>query len=212
MSRGRLMVTNVIGIVVVLALIIGGGYYYIQQSNYVSTDNAKVSGDLYTIVAPAAGKVKSVTTENGQDVSKDEEVATLQTEKGSTTVVAPEEGKIIKTEVKENDSVQAGQKLASEVNMNKLYILANIDEDELKDIEVGDDVDVTVDGDTETKIDGNVEEIGFAANSVFSLMPSSNNDGNYTKVSQTIPVKISISNYSEDVLPGMNAEVKISTN
>ncbi|MFL0497860.1 HlyD family efflux transporter periplasmic adaptor subunit [Priestia megaterium] len=212
MSRGRLMVTNVIGIVIVLALIIGGGYYYIQQSNYVSTDNAKVSGDLYTVVAPAAGKVKSVTTENGQDVSKDEEVATLQTEKGSTTVVAPEEGKIIKTEVKENDSVQAGQKLVSEVNMNKLYILANIDEDELKDIEVGDDVDVTVDGDTGTKIDGNVEEIGYAANSVFSLMPSSNSDGNYTKVSQTVPVKISISNYSEDVLPGMNSEVKISTN
>ncbi|RBN36731.1 transporter, partial [Priestia megaterium] len=112
----------------------------------------------------------------------------------------------------ENQMVQAGQQIASEVDMNNLFIIANIKEDKLKDIEAGDDVDVTVDGDTKTTIDGKVEEIGYATNSIFSLMPSSNSDGNYTKVSQTVPVKISISNYSENVLPGMNAEVKISKN
>ncbi|MGB3890842.1 MAG: transporter, partial [Priestia megaterium] len=66
MSRGRLILMNFIGIIVVLALIIGGGYYYIQKSNYVSTDNAKVSGDLYTVVAPAAGKVASWNVEEGK--------------------------------------------------------------------------------------------------------------------------------------------------
>ena len=41
-------------------------------------------------------------------------------------------------------------------------------------------------------------------------MPSSNSDGNYTKVSQVVPVKISLdSNPSKNVVPGMNAEVKI---
>ncbi|MEI2341050.1 transporter, partial [Priestia megaterium] len=43
MSRSRLMVTNFIGIIVILALLIGGGYYYVQKSNYITTDNAKVS-------------------------------------------------------------------------------------------------------------------------------------------------------------------------
>ncbi|MEJ9301852.1 HlyD family efflux transporter periplasmic adaptor subunit [Priestia megaterium] len=212
MSRGRLILMNFIGIIVVLALIIGGGYYYIQKSNYVSTDNAKVSGDLYTVVAPAAGKVASWNVEEGIDVSKDDEVAKIQSEDGEKTVTVPEDGKIIKTQVKENQMVQAGQQIASEVDMNNLFIIANIKEDKLKDIEAGDDVDVTVDGDTKTTIDGKVEEIGYATNSIFSLMPSSNSDGNYTKVSQTVPVKISISNYSENVLPGMNAEVKISKN
>ena len=46
-----------------------------------------------------------------------------------------------------------------------------------------------------------------------SLMPSSNSDGNYTKVSQVIPVKITLeSEPSKQVVPGMNAEVKIHKN
>ena len=210
MSRGRLILMNFIGIIVVLALIIGGGYYYIQKSNYVSTDNAKVSGDLYTVVAPAAGKVASWNVEEGKDVSKDDEVAKIQSEDGEKTVTVPEDGKIIKTQVKENQMVQAGQQIATEVDMKDLFIVANIKEDQLKDIKEGDDVDVTVDGDSSAKIDGKVEEIGYATNSLSSLTSNSSSDGNYTKVSQTVPVKISISNYSEHVLPGMNAEVKIS--
>ncbi|MEM4998638.1 HlyD family efflux transporter periplasmic adaptor subunit [Priestia megaterium] len=210
MSRSRLMVTNFIGIIVILALLIGGGYYYVQKSNYITTDNAKVSGDVYNVVAPAAGKVASWTVEEGNDVSKDAEIAKIQAEKGSVAAKVPADGKIIQTNVKENQMVQAGQKIATEVDMKDLFIVANIKEDQLKDIKEGDDVDVTVDGDSSAKIDGKVEEIGYATNSLSSLTSNSSSDGNYTKVSQTVPVKISISNYSEHVLPGMNAEVKIS--
>ncbi|MBY0025576.1 HlyD family efflux transporter periplasmic adaptor subunit [Priestia aryabhattai] len=210
MSRSRLMVTNFIGIIVILALLIGGGYYYVQKSNYITTDNAKVSGDVYNVVAPAAGQVASWTVEEGNDVSKDAEIAKIQAEKGSVAATVPADGKIIQTNVKENQMVQAGQQIATEVDMKDLFIVANIKEDQLKDIKEGDDVDVTVDGDSGTKIDGKVEEVGYATNSLSSLTSNSSSDGNYTKVSQTVPVKISISNYSEHVLPGMNAEVKIS--
>ncbi|PVE75101.1 HlyD family efflux transporter periplasmic adaptor subunit [Priestia megaterium] len=210
MSRNRLMVTNFIGIIVILALLIGGGYYYVQKSNYITTDNAKVSGDVYNVVAPAAGKVASWTVEEGNDVSKDAEIAKIQAEKGSVAAKVPADGKIIQTNVKENQMVQAGQQIATEVDMKDLFIVANIKEDQLKDIKEGDDVDVTVDGDSSAKIDGKVEEVGYATNSLSSLTSNSSSDGNYTKVSQTVPVKISISNYSEHVLPGMNAEVKIS--
>ncbi|MEH7359087.1 HlyD family efflux transporter periplasmic adaptor subunit [Priestia aryabhattai] len=210
MSRSRLMVTNFIGIIVILALLIGGGYYYVQKSNYITTDNAKVSGDVYNVVAPAAGKVASWTVEEGNDVSKDAEIAKIQAEKGSVAATVPADGKIIQTNVKENQMVQVGQQIATEVDMKDLFIVANIKEDQLKDIKEGDDVDVTVDGDSGTKIDGKVEEVGYATNSLSSLTSNSSSDGNYTKVSQTVPVKISISNYSEHVLPGMNAEVKIS--
>lgn len=204
------MVTNFIGIIVILALLIGGGYYYVQKSNYITTDNAKVSGDVYNVVAPAAGKVASWTVEEGNDVSKDAEIAKIQAEKGSVAATVPADGKIIQTNVKENQMVQVGQQIATEVDMKDLFIVANIKEDQLKDIKEGDDVDVTVDGDSGTKIDGKVEEVGYATNSLSSLTSNSSSDGNYTKVSQTVPVKISISNYSEHVLPGMNAEVKIS--
>ena len=58
-------------------------------------------------------------------------------------------------------------------------------------MEKGNDVDVDIDG-QKASIKGKVEEVGQATAASFSLMPSSNSDGNYTKVSQVVPVKISL--------------------
>ncbi|KZZ85817.1 efflux RND transporter periplasmic adaptor subunit [Bacillus sp. SJS] len=212
MSRGRLILINFVGIVVILALVAGGVYYYFQQTNYVTTDNAKVAGDLHTIKAPAAGKVSGMNVEEGDEIKKGAEIAKIGAANSTQSITAPADGTIIKKQMDNDQMAQPGQTIASEVNLSELYITANLKEDKLQDIEVGDDVDVTVDGDGGTVIEGKVEKIGYATNSIFSLMPKSNDDGNYTKVTQTVPVKISITNYSEQVLPGMNAEVKISKN
>jgi multidrug resistance efflux pump len=106
--------------------------------------------------------------------------------------------------------VQAGQALAVAADMEHLYITANIQEKDLKDIEAGDSVEIKVDGDGNTIFDGEVEEIGFATNSLFSVLPQQSSNGSYTKVAQKVAVKISLKNASDKVLPGMNAEVKIS--
>ncbi|MBS2970161.1 HlyD family secretion protein [Metabacillus sp. KIGAM252] len=216
MSRGRLILINFIGIVVILALVAGGVYYYFQQTNYVTTDNAKVAGDLHSIKAPAAGKVSGMNVEEGDEIKKGAEIAKIgaanSTANSTQSITAPADGTIIKKQMDNEQMAQPGQTIASEVNLSELYITANLKEDTLQDIEVGDDADVIVDGDGGTVIEGKVEKIGYATNSLFSLMPKSNDDGNYTKVTQTVPVKISITNYSEQVLPGMNAEVKISKN
>ena len=109
----------------------------------------------------------------------------------------------------EGSIAQAGSPIAYAYNLDDLYITANIDENDLSSIDKGDKVDVTIDG-QDSKIDGKIKEIGKATANSFSLMPSSNSDGNYTKVSQVIPVKISLdSQPSKNVVPGMNAEVKI---
>jgi multidrug resistance efflux pump len=212
MSKGRLIMTNIVAFIVVLALVAGGAYYYIQNSNYVTTENAKVTGELYNITAPADGKLSDFNLEEGKTVTKSEQIGSVSGGEKTGTITAPADGTIIKKQANNDQIVQAGQTLASEVNMDALYIIANIKEDEIKDVHEGDQVDITVDGDSDTVLDGNVEKIGHATNSLFSLMPKSNDDGNYTKVAQTIPVKISITNLSDKVLPGMNAEVKISKN
>ena len=108
--------------------------------------------------------------------------------------------------------VQAGNPIAYAYNLDDLYVTANIDEKDIKDVEVGKDVDVTIDG-QKASIKGKVDSIGKSTAASFSLMPSSNSDGNYTKVSQVIPVKITLeSEPSKQVVPGMNAEVKIHKN
>lgn len=93
--------------------------------------------------------------------------------------------------------------------MDHLYIIANIKETELHEIEKGDKVNITVDGDQDTTFEGEVKDIAKATNSAFSMLPE-NTSGNYTKVTEKVQVKISIDHPSSNVLPGMNEEVKIS--
>ncbi|NTZ16729.1 HlyD family secretion protein [Paenibacillus sp. JMULE4] len=210
--KGRLFAANLIGIIVIVALIMGGFYYYLQSSQYIKTEDARVAGDIINLSAPAAGTLTNWDGKEGDVVAKAKVVG--QVSDGTKTVnVSPAlEGTIVKNQAKEGQMVQPGQTLAQLIDMKKLYIVANIDETDVKDIQIGSDVEVTVDGDSSNTLKGKVEEIGRATNSVFSLLPVSNTSGNYTKVTQKVQIKISISNYSDNVLPGMNAEVKITKN
>ncbi|KKI90733.1 transporter [Bacillus sp. SA1-12] len=210
MSKGRLIITNLIGILVVFALVAGGGYYYYQSENYVKTDEAKVAGDIEQVVAPAAGQLKEWNVQEGNTVSKDAVVGKVLEGENTVSVTSMMKGTIVKKQANDHQLVQAGQVLAQTIDMDHLYITANLKETEIKDIETGDSVDIVVDGDPDTTFEGEIEEIGYATNSVFSLMPQQNSSGNYTKVTQKVPVKISLKDPSDKVLPGMNAEVKIS--
>jgi multidrug resistance efflux pump len=210
MSKGRLIITNLIGIIVVLALVAGGGFYYYQSENYIKTDEAKVAGDLAQVVAPAAGQLTDWNVQEGNTVSKDAVVGKVSADENTVSVTSMMAGTIVKKQASDHQLVQAGQVLAQTIDMDHLYITANLKETEIKDIETGDSVDIVVDGDSDTTFEGEVEEIGYATNSVFSLMSQQNTSGNYTKVTQKVPVKISLNDPTDKVLPGMNAEVKIS--
>ncbi|MDQ6596656.1 HlyD family secretion protein [Bacillus salipaludis] len=210
MSKGRLLLINIIGMVVVLALIASGVYFYYEKQNYVKTEDAVVSADISQVVATNSGLLTNWNGKEGKIVSDQEKLGKISNGQQALPVESLATGTIIKNEAKTNQMVQAGQVLAQTADMNSLYITANIEENDLNDIEVGDSVDITVDGDSESLFNGKIEEIGYATNSVFSVLPSQNSSGTYTKVTQKVPVKISIENPSSKVLPGMNAEVKIS--
>ncbi|NHM32556.1 HlyD family efflux transporter periplasmic adaptor subunit [Neobacillus terrae] len=210
MSKGSLILTNIIGLVVIVALIAAGAFFYYENENYVKTDDAVVSADMLQVVAPASGLLTEWDVKEGNTVAKKDALGSVSDGKESLPVNSMMSGKIIKNEAKANQMVQAGQVLAQTADMDHLYITANIKESDLKSISVGSSVDITVDGDSDVTFDGKVEEIGYATNSVFSALPSQNSSGSYTKVTQKVPVKILIENPSETVLPGMNAEVKIS--
>jgi multidrug resistance efflux pump len=210
MSKGRLILINIVGMVVVLALMASGGYFYYENQNYVKTEDAIVSADIAQVVATNSGLLTNWNGKEGKIVSEKEELGSITNGQQALPVDSMSEGTIIKNEVNANQMVQAGQVLAQTADMNKLYITANIEENDLKNIEVGDSVDINVDGESGSLYSGKIEEIGYATNSVFSALPSQSSSGTYTKVTQKVPVKISIQNPSNKVLPGMNAEIKIS--
>src|SRR6478735_9364054 len=181
MSKSRLLVTNIVGIIVILLLVGFGGYYFYEKANYVKTDEAQVEAPLSQVMASANGQLSEWNVKEGDSVSQGDSVGSLK----------------------------EGDVLAQTADLSKIYINANIKETDLGDIEEGDSVDITVDGDSGKVFKGHVEAIGRATNSVSSMLPAQNT-GNYTKVTQKVPVKISIDDASDKVLPGMNAEVKIS--
>ncbi|HCW7220967.1 TPA: HlyD family secretion protein [Staphylococcus aureus] len=213
----KMILINVITVVVLLAIGIAGFYFWNKTTSYITTDNAKVNGDQIKIESPASGQIKSLNVKQGDKLDKGDKVATVtvQGQDGETKdmeLKMPQKGTIAKLDGMEGSMVQAGNPIAYAYNLDDLYVTANIDEKDIKDVEVGKDVDVTIDG-QKASIKGKVDSIGKATAASFSLMPSSNSDGNYTKVSQVIPVKITLeSEPSKQVVPGMNAEVKIHKN
>jgi len=77
-------------------------------------------------------------------------------------------------------------------------------------IEPGQEVDVSVDSLGGRKLKGRVVGISAATAATFSLLPQNNTTGNFIKVVQVVPIKISIEKPAEDVLvPGTSVEVKI---
>ncbi|AMG19626.1 multidrug efflux protein [Staphylococcus saprophyticus] len=213
----KMVLINIVTIVVLVIIGVVGFHFYNQATGFVSTDNAKVDGEQIKISAPASGEIKSFDVKNNEKLNKGDKVAEIAAkgEDGQSQnmdVKMPQDGTIVKTDGMEGSMAQAGTPIAYAYNLDDSYITANVDEKDIADVEEGKDVNVKLDGE-DAELKGKVEEVGKATASSFSMMPSSNTDGNYTKVSQVVPVKISLdSKPSKNVVPGMNAEVKIHKN
>lgn len=213
----KMVLINVITIVVLVIIGVVGFHFYNQATGFVSTDNAKVDGEQIKVSAPAAGEIKSFDVKNNEKLSKGDKVAEIATkgEDGQSKkmdIKMPQDGTIVKIDGMEGSMAQAGSPIAYAYNLDDSYITANVDEKDIADVEEGKDVNITLDAE-DAELKGKVEEVGKATASSFSMMPSTNSDGNYTKVSQVVPVKISLdSKPSNNVVPGMNAEVKIHKN
>ena len=94
------------------------------------------------------------------------------------------------------------------VDPSQLWVNANIDETSVDRVKVGQQVTVHVDA-LNKDVPGRVESITPATASTFSLLPTSNTSGNYTKVTQEVPVRISVNLGNQPVLLGSSVEVKI---
>ncbi|MCL8000363.1 HlyD family secretion protein [Brucella sp. 21LCYQ03] len=129
------------------------------------------------------------------------------------TVHAPFDG--IATQV---DNIQIGTYLvpgqaAFTLVSTESWVDANIKETDLAHIKVGNSVDIVVDNYPDLKLQGRVASISPASGSVFSLLPPQNASGNWVKVVQRIPVRISIDDRPDDILlrVGSSATVTVHT-
>jgi membrane fusion protein (multidrug efflux system) len=140
----------------------------------------------------------------------------IETQLENTKVFAPCAGVVARKWIVPGDVVQPGQPILTLYDLGNLWVTANLEETKLASIHLGDSVRIKVDASRDREFTGTVILVGAAAASQFSLIPPNNASGNFTKVTQRIPVKISIDGAPADstgerfrFLPGMSADVKI---
>lgn len=207
--------------VIILLILVGGGFavysYYNNAVNYLSTDNAQIAGQQVSIVAPAAGKLTDWNVQVGNTFSKDQKLGTVTAASADpeaaptkVSVTIPTDGTVVQTSAVKDSFVAAGTPLATAYDLGHLYVTANIEETKIDDISPDQEVDIYVDAFPNTPLKGKVDTIGLATAGTFSLLPTSNTSGNYTKVTQLVPVKITIDDAKGlSIVPGMNVTVRI---
>ncbi|HZK52754.1 MAG TPA: HlyD family efflux transporter periplasmic adaptor subunit [Desulfosporosinus sp.] len=213
MNKRKLLI-SIILMVMVVALAGIGAYYWYQNANYVSTEDAKVMGDIVSVGPQISGKILEINVEEGDAVVKDQILGRQgmssyqETNIDQSVFRAPINGIVIKKQGAVGEFISPGQIIAMMVDPNKLYITANIEETKLGKIKKGQKVDITIDQFSKKAFTGRVKYVGQASNSTFALLPSSTS-GNFTKVIQKIPIKIEFDKSDNTLLPGTNAVVNI---
>ncbi len=128
------------------------------------------------------------------------------------TIVAPASGIVTTKSVQPGQNVAIGQALMTLVSLNDVWITANFKETQLRHMQVGQPVVIHVDA-YDRDYDGKVTQVGGATGSELSLFPPENATGNYVKVVQRIPVRIDLTNPSQNndhlLRPGMSVEPKV---
>jgi membrane fusion protein (multidrug efflux system) len=139
----------------------------------------------------------------------------VETQIHYSQVTAPIDGVIAMRWHDPGDVIRAGQTVLSLMDLKNIWITANIEETKLASIRVGAPVSITVDAYPGQHFEGNVQVVGAAAASQFALIPQNNASGNFTKVTQRIPLKISIKTMENAqglyLRPGMSVSIKIRT-
>ncbi len=105
-----------------------------------------------------------------------------------------------------------GTPILSISNLQATWVVADVEETDYGRIRLGQKVDVHVDAYPGQVFSGQVIELGGATQSTFDLLPVEADTGNYTKITQRVPVKIAVTDKGNYGLkPGMSVEVKIHT-
>ena len=137
-------------------------------------------------------------------------VQSVNVSEENSFVVAPVDGHISLKAVNPGEVVASGQSLFALADLKDVWVNARIEETKISRVKVGCEVEYTVDGYPGRSFSGKVYDVGTATSSTFALIPTENASGNFTKVTQRIPIKISLPQESDIIFrPGMSVLVKI---
>ena len=131
----------------------------------------------------------------------------------NTRIIAPNDGQLGQIGVRLGAYVTAGTHLTTLVPPQH-WVIANIKETQLAELKVGQPATFTVDALNDEKFHGTVQSISPATGVEFSAISPDNATGNFVKIAQRIPVRITVNEgqaNAERLRPGMSVQVTIDT-
>ncbi len=124
------------------------------------------------------------------------------------TILMPFDGVVDQVFVDEGEYVTPGQLLLMIHDPRQVRVEANVKETEIRYFRPGKRVTITVDALPGRRYEGTVTRVGHAATSEFALLPDPNPSGNFTKITQRLPVRIAVEQTDGALKPGMMVEVE----
>jgi membrane fusion protein (multidrug efflux system) len=171
-----------------------------QQTNIASSQTAASSQQI--------GVASSVAKQRQVDV----ESARLNL--SYTVITAPEDGFVGKVPIQAGQFLQAGSQLFSLIKNDQKWVIANFKETQVAKMVEGQKVKIDIDAYPDTDFEGVVSSFSPATGSTFSILPPDNASGNFVKVVQRLPVKISFVNLDPNIAKklrtGMNVKAEVS--
>jgi membrane fusion protein (multidrug efflux system) len=144
------------------------------------------------------------------------QINVIETQLNNTKLYSPIDGIIAKRWLLAGDIVQPGQSVFTVTNNSNLWIAVYLEETKLSGCYINQKALFTIDAFSDVTFTGKIYSIGSNTASQFSLIPANNASGNFTKVTQRVPIKISIDGIKGNgnlsgykLLSGMSALVKI---
>lgn len=139
------------------------------------------------------------------------EIRRQEVDLADRNIVSPADGKVVMTFVRQGEHVTPGQRILMFHDPNQIWVEANVRETDVGQLKPGMKAEIHVDAYRDHVFQGEVFRIGRAATSKFALLPDPNPSGNFTKITQRLPVRILFEDKDNDraLRPGMMVEVSI---
>lgn len=181
----------------------------------------KVLQEQKNAAASQANAVRAQSIATGQQTAvanalikqREADLAIAKLNLSYTVITAQADGRVSTINLQPGQTVQAGQQLFSIVVDETVWVIANFKETQMTKMKEGNTATIKVDAFPGHEFEGKVESMSPATGSRFALLPPDNASGNFVKVVQRLPVKITLNSNGDKLLkslkPGMNVIVEV---
>ncbi|HYC68425.1 HlyD family secretion protein [Brevundimonas sp.] len=186
----------------------------------IETEQASVRTAQASVAEAQAALVAEQRAAGVLGSTRDQSVATVEQARAAvdkarialerTVIRAPVSGVVGARGVRVGQYVRPGGTILSIVPLGDTYVVANFKETQLGRLRIGQTVEIKADAFKGEPLTGHIESFAPATGSEFALIPIENATGNFTKITQRVPVRIRVDRRAGAALrPGLSVEIKV---